>query len=150
MKGERLTLMFSSLMRGGVKEITAMKKGGRGEKERCKKTGCCGWKKKKKKKREKSLALFSLELVLIKKDWFYVTAGGERQFTANMFRQTKRERKYLSGWFCLTLCLTQVLDTECTCFMKANVREATKCGQKSFLAGRKLSLSFWFDRLGLL
>lgn len=43
----------------------------------------------------KSLALFSLELVLIKKDWFYVTAGGERQFTANMFRQTERERKYL-------------------------------------------------------
>jgi len=39
------------------------------------------------------LALFSLELVLIKKDWFYVTAGGERQFTANMFRQTERERE---------------------------------------------------------
>lgn len=39
------------------------------------------------------MALFSLELVLIKKDWFYVTAGGERQFTANMFRQTERERE---------------------------------------------------------
>lgn len=47
----------------------------------------------KNRKGEKSLALFSLELVLIKKDWFYVTAGGERQFTANMFRQTEREKE---------------------------------------------------------
>lgn len=50
-------------------------------------------KREKKQEREKSLALFSLELVLIKKDWFYVTAGEERQFTANMFRQTERERE---------------------------------------------------------
>lgn len=45
MKGERQTLMFSLLMRGGVKEITAMKKedrGGGGQKERGIKTGCCG------------------------------------------------------------------------------------------------------------
>jgi len=66
------------------------------------------------------LALFSLELVLIKKDWFYVTAGGERQFTANMFRQTERGRQ---RW--INSCLTQVMDSECTFFMKANVREAT-------------------------
>lgn len=55
------------------------------------------WLKKKREKKigkgKKSLALFSLELVLIKKDWFYVTAGGERQFTANMFRQTEREKE---------------------------------------------------------
>lgn len=58
MKGERQTLMFSSLMRGGVKEITAMQKGGGGEKERGKKTGCCGWEKKKKKGQGKKLGTF--------------------------------------------------------------------------------------------
>lgn len=47
MKGERQTLMFSSLMRGGVKEITAMKKKKKQEEEEeckrgVKKTGCCG------------------------------------------------------------------------------------------------------------
>lgn len=55
MKGERQTLMFSSLMRGGVKEITAMKKkkkeagGGGGVQERGKKDRML-WLKKERKK----------------------------------------------------------------------------------------------------
>lgn len=54
MKGERQTLMFSSLMRGGVKEITAMKKkeagGGGGVQERGKKDRMLWLKKKREKK----------------------------------------------------------------------------------------------------